>query len=135
MLKNVLNYKIILLMIISVFLIGCRTVPVEEISNEPIISGSGKTLKLSEVTHDIVQSGIGLGWQMKKVKAGYIIGTLILRKHMVKVDIHYSRTEYSITYNDSSEMSYDGEMIHKNYNSWVNNLSKAIRTHVFANHP
>ncbi len=128
-----LNKKIVLLIILSLFLFGCRTAPVLEVTNAPITTASGKTPGLSTVTHDIVAAGIGLGWQMKKVQPGYIVGTLILRKHMVKVDVHYSVTEYSITYNDSSEMNYTGETIHANYNNWVQNLNNAIRTQVFNN--
>lgn len=116
------------------FLIGCRTSPLVEVTNESITTGSGKAVALSAVTHDITQAGVGLGWQMKKVKPGYILATLLLRKHMVKVNIHYSTTEYSITYNDSNEMNYDGTNIHTNYNNWVQNLNNAIKTQVFNNH-
>ncbi len=129
-----LNKTIVLLIILSMFLIGCRTSPLVEVTDAPITTGSGKTLNLSAVTHDIIQAGVGLGWQMKKVKPGYILATLFLRKHMVKVNIHYSTTEYSITYNDSNEMNYDGTNIHTNYNNWVQNLNNAIRTHVYNNH-
>jgi hypothetical protein len=129
-----LNQKIILLMIFSIFLIGCRAaVPIIDITDAPITTGSGKSPSLSVVTHDIVQAGIGLGWQMKKENPGHIIATLVLRKHMVKVDINYSNTEYSILYKDSTEMNYDGEKIHANYNSWVQNLSKSINKHVYHN--
>jgi len=128
-----LNKKIIVLIILSLLLIGCRTSPVLEITDAPLTTGSGKTPSISAVTHDIIQAGIGLGWQMKKVKPGHIIGTLILRKHMIKTDIYYSSSEYSIIYKDSSEMKYDGDNIHSNYNSWVQNLSNAIRTRVFNN--
>lgn len=129
-----LNKKIVLLIILSLFLIGCRTAPIADVTNAPINTGSGKAPALSAVTHDISQAGAGLGWQMKKVKPGYIVATLFLRKHMVKVNIHYSKTEYSITYKDSKEMNYDGTNIHANYNSWVQNLSNAIRTQVFNSH-
>jgi hypothetical protein len=128
-----ITIKLILLMGLSLFLMGCRTAPLVDVSGEPITSGTGKSVSLSQVTHDIIQAGVGLGWTMKKQKSGYIIGQLNLRKHMIKVNIHYSNKEYSITYNDSSEMSYDGTQIHSNYNSWVQNLNKAIRTNVFNN--
>lgn len=128
-----LNKKIVILIILSMFLIGCRTAPLVNVNNAPVTTESGKTPALSAVTHDITQAGIGLGWQMKKVKPGHILATLMLRKHMVKVDIHYSATEYSITYNDSNEMRHDGTNIHANYNSWVQNLNNAIRTNVYNN--
>lgn len=126
-----LNKKIVVLILISLFLIGCRTTPILEITDTPINTASGKTPSLSLVTKEIIEAGIQLGWQMKKVTPGQIIGTLNLRKHMVQVDIAYSKTDYSIKYKDSNNMSYDGTNIHANYNSWVQNLSNAINTQVY----
>lgn len=126
-----LNKKIILLILLSLFLIGCRTTPVLEISDAPINTASGKVPTLTVVSNKIVQAGIQLGWQMKKVKPGLLVGTLNLRKHMVMVDVTYSNKEYSIHYKDSNNMNYDGTNIHANYNSWVQNLSKAINTQVY----
>ena len=111
-----LNKKIVILIVLSLFLIGCRTAPVMDISNEQINTASGKTPALSVVTNKIVQAGVQLGWQMKKVKPGQIIGTLHLRDHMVQVTINYSNKQYSINYKDSNNMSYDGTNIHSNYN-------------------
>ena len=126
-----LNKKIIILMVLSLFLIGCRTASLMDISDAPINTASGKTPSLSLVTNEIIQAGMQLGWQMKKVKPGLVVGTLYLRDHMVKVDIHYSKTEYSIMYKDSTNMNYDGTNIHSNYNNWVQNLNNGIKTQVF----
>ncbi len=126
-----LNKKIAILILLSFFLIGCRTSPILEVTDAPINTASGKTPSLSLVTNEIIEAGIHLGWQMKKVTPGQIIGTLNLRKHMVKVDIAYSRTGYSIKYKDSNNMNYDGTNIHANYNNWVQNLNNAIATQVF----
>lgn len=126
-----LGKKLIILMLLSLFLIGCRTAPISDISNAPINTASGKPPSLELISKEIVEAGAQLGWQMKKVKPGYIVATLYLRSHMVKVDINYSTTEYSISYKDSSNMEYDGSNIHKNYNSWLQNLSNAINTQVF----
>ena len=126
-----LTKKIIVLIVLSLFLIGCRTAPVMDISDAPINTATGKTPSLSLVSNEIVEAGVQLGWQMKKVKRGQISGTLYLRDHMVKVTIDYSNKEYSITYKDSSNMQYDGTNIHSNYNGWVQNLNNAISTQVF----
>lgn len=125
--------NIFLLIILSVFIIGCRTAPIQNVTNAQINTNSGKKPTLSAVTHDILQAGVSLGWEMKKDKHGHIIATLNLRKHMVKVDINYTQTEYSIIYNDSHEMQYDGSTIHSNYNSWVQNLNKKISGYVYNN--
>lgn len=126
-----LNKKIIILIVLSLFLIGCRTAPVMNVSDEPINTASGKAPALSVITNKIVQAGVQLGWQMKKVKPGQIIGTLHLRDHMAQVVINYSNKQYSIKYQDSNNMNYDGTNIHANYNSWVQNLNNTIRTQVF----
>jgi hypothetical protein len=128
-----MNKKLILVMLITVFLIGCRTAPVMDVTDVPINTPSGTAPSMSAVTKGIINAGIQKGWQMKKQRPGHIIGTLYLRKHMVKVDIKFNAQEYSITYNDSSNMQYDGENIHSNYNSWVQNLSNAIQTNVYNN--
>ncbi len=125
------NKKIILLIVLSLFLIGCRTSPVVDISGAPLNTASGKAPSVTTVKNKIVQAGIQLGWQMKKVKPGLIVATLNLRKHMVMVDINYSNKAYSINYKDSNNMGYDGKNIHANYNSWVQNLSKAINSQVY----
>jgi hypothetical protein len=76
----------------------------------------------------IYRAGIPLGWQMKEVKPGHIIPTLNIRSHMAQTDINYNPNTYSITYRDSSDLNYDGDEIHSNYNGWIQNLDNAIRT-------
>jgi hypothetical protein len=50
--------------------------------------------------------------------------TLYIRDHMAKVDIRYDTSVFSITYADSDNLKYNAEKnkIHRNYNSWVQNL-------------
>ncbi len=112
------------MMVILMGLAGCRTMPVENVSNSPIHAPKAS---LEEIKKTILIAGAGLGWKMREVRPGHIVGTLLLRKHMAKVDIPYNRNSYSINYKDSSELKYDGTTIHKNYNSWVHNLDRAIQ--------
>ena len=51
----------------------------------------------------------------------------IARPDVAVVDIDYTQTTYSIKYNESTNLDYDGEKIHKNYNGWIQNLDKAIK--------
>lgn len=133
--KKLFSKKVFILILLSLFLIGCRTAPILEITDAPIETASGKKPALANITRQISSAGIQLGWQMKKVKQGHIVGTLNLRKHMVQVDIRYSRSSYSITYKNSSEMRYDGTNIHSNYNSWIQRLDNSIRTNVYNGNP
>ncbi|MGH8661619.1 MAG: hypothetical protein ACREUB_07615 [Burkholderiales bacterium] len=105
---------------------GCRgAVPVYNVTNAPV--AASKTASLDDVGKAIVRAGVTLGWQMKETKPGHVLGTLYLRKHVAVVDVNYSATSYSIQYKDSTELNYDGQNIHPNYNGWIQNLDKAIR--------
>ena len=63
-------------------------------------------------------------WQASLVETGHMQCTLYIRDHMAKVDITYTTEAFSITYADSDNLKYDAEKnkIHRNYNSWVQNL-------------
>jgi len=104
------------------FAVGCRgSVPVYNVTNTPV-AASKPNPSLDEVGKAIQRAGVQLGWQMKEMKPGYIVGTLNIRKHLAVVDVNYSTKSYSITYKDSTELQYDGKNIHQNYNGWVQNL-------------
>ncbi len=86
--------------------------------------------RLEQVTEAIKQAGLSLGWRMAEKEPGRIIGTLRLRSHEAVVEVLYDTERYSITYLNSVNLKYDGQRIHKNYNSWVQNLSNAIYAQV-----
>lgn len=67
---------------------------------------------------------------MTEKAPGHIVGTLRLRSHQAVVDILYYTEIYSITYLDSLNLKYDGKSIHKNYNSWIQNLSNGIHAQI-----
>lgn len=105
---------------------GCRSAGVHNVSEAPVVAN--KAVSMEDVQKAIVRAGVGLGWQMKPVEPGLIVGTLTLRSHMAMVNIKYDTKKYSITYKDSSNLDYDGNNIHKNYNGWVQNLDNGIRS-------
>jgi hypothetical protein len=114
---------------------GCSASPLYNVkdSNVPE-TATGKKLNMDEVTRAIVQAGAQLGWDMRVAKPGQIVGTLRLRSHTAVVDIPYTASSYSIIYSSSQNLDYDAtkNQIHKNYNSWVQNLDKAIRNRLIA---
>jgi len=128
--------NIFILIILSVFLAACKSAPVLNVSDEQF-GAQNKTM--DEVTQGIKLAGSGLGWQMKTVKQGQIIGTLYLRTHMAKVNITYDTKSYNINYKDSTNLDYktnssshDGQdVIHSNYNGWIQNLNNAIHQQVY----
>lgn len=105
-------------------LAACRSAPVMNVVNAPV--GASRTA--AQVEQAIVSAGNSLGWRMQPQAPGKVQGTLMRRDHRAVVDIDYTPRTYTIRYKDSSGMDYDGSAIHKNYNGWIENLDRAIRT-------
>jgi hypothetical protein len=106
---------------------GCRiNAPVYNVVDAPVVASKANP-SLDDVEKAIMRAGAGLGWQMKTVKPGSMVGTLLLRTHVAVVDINYNAKSYNINYKDSTDLKYDGQTIHPNYNGWIQNLDKAIK--------
>ena len=115
-------------LIIAVFFLllgGCRTADLYNVRGAP---GTSKAVSMADVEVAIRRAGHGLGWQIVPQGPGKAEGILVLREHRAVVDITYDTKSYSILYKDSSNLNYDGKTIHSNYNGWIQNLDKAIRT-------
>jgi hypothetical protein len=83
------------------------------------------------VEHAIITGMVKRRWVASREGPGSILGTLHLRDHTVVVRITYTNDSYQIAYVSSENMKYsrkaDGtEIIHKNYNSWIDNLTRDI---------
>lgn len=117
--------SLVLAGIVIAMLGGCRSAGIYNVSAAPVVAN--KAVSMDDMQKAIVRAGVGLGWQMKPVEPGLIVGTLNLRTHMAKVDIQYDTKTYNIHYKDSSNLDYDGKNIHKNYNGWIQNLDNGIR--------
>ena len=118
--------KVLLLLFVLAPAVGCGTAPIYNVTNQAIASSGGKPRTLEEVKTAIVESGSARGWTMKEIGPGHLEGRLHVRVHTAVVDVKYSTTNYSITYKDSHQLKYDGTDIHRNYNSWVENLQSEI---------
>jgi len=105
-----------------------------QVREAPVVTASGKELRLEDVRKEIIQAGVALGWQMTVAKPGEIIGTLNIRSHQAVVTIPYTTKTYSILYKDSSNLKYDAEKqtIHENYSGWIQRLDGAIRSRLTA---
>lgn len=110
-----------------VLLAGCRTSPVYNVYNAPVMVTGNKPYTAGDVEQAIIRAGASLGWQVRKVKPGKLIGTLFIRSHMAEVDIAYGKDKYDIRYRNSNNLNYDGIKIHSNYNGWIQNLDNAIK--------
>lgn len=100
--------------------------PIQNVSGAPLVSANAAPA--AQVKTALMNAGTSLGWQMAGVSPGQGHGTLNLRKHTATVDIPYSATKYSIVYKSSVNLDEIDGQIHRNYNSWVQNLSKKVGT-------
>jgi len=125
--KSILKIVFVTLALIVVS-VGCRSIPIYTVDNSAIAVDSKRSL--DDVKKAIVRAGTSLGWVMKSTGKGHLLATLHLRKHVAKVDITYNKESYSIKYNDSQNLNYTGSSIHKNYNSWVQNLDRNIQVQI-----
>ena len=124
------NIKLGLTMAAGILLIAACATPVLNINNAPVQTSSGQKTSLDEVGKAITRAGVALGWQMKTERPGNIVATLNLRGHTAVVDVTYNTQSYSINYKDSVNLKYDGKNIHPNYNGWIQNLDRGIRTQI-----
>ena len=126
------NIKLGLIIAAGVLLIAACATPVLNVTDVPVQTNSGQKASLDDVGKAITRAGVALGWQMKTVKPGNIMGTLNLRSHTAVVDVTYNTQSYSINYKDSVNLKYDGKNIHPNYNGWIQNLDRGIRAQISA---
>jgi len=111
---------------------GCSVVPIMNVKNAPITSASGKPLSNVEVRSAILRAGATLGWQMKDEGPNMLVGTLQLRDHLAVIEIPYSSTDYSLKYRSSNNLKESSGNIHKNYNGWIQNLTRGINAQLTA---
>jgi hypothetical protein len=116
-----------LLFAVAIAAAGCTAQPIYTVTDAPITTPTGKNLSMQEVQAAIVRAGVPLGWQITPEKPGRLTGRLTLRSHVAVVDIEHNTKQYSIKYRDSTDLNAKDGTIHRNYNSWVQNLDKSIR--------
>jgi hypothetical protein len=114
--------------LIALTLGACATAPIYNVSEAPVSTSSGKSLQASQVRQAIITAGSALGWRIVDAGPGRLEGTLNLRTHVAVVEIPYSATRYSIVYKGGENLNAANGTIHKNYNGWVQNLERGIRS-------
>jgi len=125
-------FRILIVAIPLLFLLGCRTAPIQNVDNAAVVASTHKKLTANQVKNTIIRSGNELGWSMNPVKPGLVVGTLNLRGHQAIVSIPYTASNFSIKYKSSENLKHHGNMIHSNYNGWVRNLYHKIQTNLSA---
>ena len=111
---------------------GCTIAPIQNVENASVTTIANKPLTPEQVRAAIVRAGSGLGWIMKDASPGQLTGTIALRTHTAEVSIPYSATSYSIGYKSSTNLNEGSGKIHRNYNGWILNLTRAINAQLAA---
>lgn len=118
----------LLLVPIAFMLMGATAIPL--VDPAPVSVPAGLTV--DQVTKAI-KLGIASrpGWVITKEDKGQFEATLNVRQHMLKVDIPYSATSFSIKYVDSQNLDYGDKkgvkVIHPKWVGWTRNLSSDIQ--------
>ena len=120
------------LLIAAAALTGCNTVPIMNVNDSPVVTASGRNLSNDQVRAAIVRAGAALGWQMREEGPNKLVGTLQLRTHTAVVEIPFSPRAYSVNYRSSVNLEEKNGAIHKNYNGWIQNLTKGINAQLSA---
>ena len=108
-------------------LAGCTSKPIYNLDNASVTTGSGSAPSLSDVRRVIIAAAISKGWTAEDIDTTHLRLTHRARKHMARVVVTYSTSAFSIAYEDSLRLRYNGTTIHRNYNRWIRNLEQRIK--------
>lgn len=110
---------------------GCKSKPVKNVESQAVPS---TVQSANEVKDSIIRAGASLGWIIKEKDTSTLQGTLLLRDHVAKIKIPYSKSSYSLIYQGSEKLDYNAEekTIHSNYNGWIQNLDRNIQLQLSA---
>jgi hypothetical protein len=120
------------ILVLAGLAVGCAAPPIYNVTDSPTTARPNATAE--DVKAAVIRAGAGLGWKMQDAGAGRLVGTLVVRTHEAVVDIEYSEKTYNIRYKNSVNLNYDGTAgtIHRNYNSWIQNLDRRIQRELAA---
>jgi hypothetical protein len=125
--KKLLFLKALTTVGLIIVLSGCKTTPIYNIIDHPINYEHSKALTLKQISQAIFKAGLKHGWTMVEKTPNKITATHIKQQFRATVDIIFDQTHYSIDYDYSKNLGYDGTNINRRYNSWVVRLSDEIR--------
>jgi hypothetical protein len=122
-----MKFKLLLIILAIGMLGACRSAPVMNVTEAPVVAPSGKAVTADNVRTAILSAGGRLGWQMSDAGPGVINARIALRTHTASADVKYNAKTYSIVYRESTGLDAKDGQIHKNYNGWIENLDREIR--------
>jgi hypothetical protein len=106
--------------------IGCRTAPVRNVAHAPF-DPPVASVRMEEISSAIWAAGRREGWRVRDVGPGELRAEKSLRTHRALIAITYDGQGYGIRLLEADDLLYDGRMIHKTYNEWIEALERSIR--------
>ncbi len=104
----------------------------ELVNPAPVAVPAGITQE--QAVKDIKRALAGRGWVVALEQPGHIESMLNLREHVARIDIKYDARDVVVTYLDSRNLDYkmkNGKAsIHRNYLSWIDNITRDIATNM-----
>jgi len=67
--------KLAALLLTAAVVAGCNTMPIQNVSDAPVTTASGKNLSNEQVRAAIIRAGGSLGWNMTDAGPGMLVGT------------------------------------------------------------
>lgn len=111
------------LLLLVTLSLACRTAPVRDVTDSHVPPG----FSTEEVGDIIEQAALRRGWSVVRPAPGRAVASIRVRgRHWARVDIAFDPQAFSIRYRDSENLRYNGERIHRNYNSWILRLERTI---------
>lgn len=119
--------KLFVLLPLLILLMGARTAPIVDPVSLDVQAG----LTQKQVGEAVRQALMERRWLIDTNNPGSIDSTLHVRKHTVKIHVDFSATKVTFHYVSSENLNYSEEegerIIHKSYNSWIDNLVNSTR--------
>ena len=119
---------LILILVSGFVLSACKSAHIQNVENRPF--NSGVELPLETIALHIKLIAAPRGWSFADVAPGHLIATMETPKHTARVNVHFTKHDFSITYLDSENMQSDGRSIHSRYTRWLDILSHDLATQV-----
>ncbi len=124
-----LQFQTMLGLVAVLLLAGCASHREPLYQQTPISYSS--PLAMHQIERGIMDGCKRRDWNPTKIHDGLIEATLHVREHVAVVRIAYNQQTYTVKYARSENLNYDKrsdgtELIHPNYNRWVQNLIRYI---------
>lgn len=130
------HFAVISVLAVVTLVAGCRTAPLVNIPDTPYAgSAPAAVLTLEDYEAAIIRAGASRDWTFERTGPGHLVGSVTVRgKHSAVVDVVFDTDSYSISYKSSYNLNYESSqnVIHPNYNAWVDNLKQEIDREIAA---